>query len=161
MLCRRDYDERVFASFYYQIKSEYYGGNRSVSIEVIELEHLSTLPNSGINSSTKSCPRHAEFHSFFRMISNKMLSNLLLTTHNQDQIILLIFTIPPGSYISLSFPFPFLSESSIFKKFISWRFTFHIYKYWVQITVVTLVDLCLNTANHFKMCYVSMIMLRG
>ena len=32
VLCRRDYYERVVASFSRHIKSEYYGGNRSVSI---------------------------------------------------------------------------------------------------------------------------------
>ena len=31
------------------------------------------------------------------------------------------------------------------------------YKYWVQITVVTLVELRLNAANHFKMCYVDIV----
>ena len=34
------------------------------------------------------------------------------------------------------------------------------YKYWVKVTVVTLVKLRLNVANNFKMCYVSVIMLR-
>ena len=32
VLCRRDYAERLVASFANQIQSEYYGGNRSVSI---------------------------------------------------------------------------------------------------------------------------------
>ena len=40
VLCRRDYAERVVASFANEIKYEYYGGNRSVSIEVIALEIL-------------------------------------------------------------------------------------------------------------------------
>ena len=31
-------------------------------IEGIALEHFSTLSNSGINSPTKSCPRHVLFH---------------------------------------------------------------------------------------------------
>ena len=64
MLCRRDYSERDVASFTNQIQSEYYGGNRSVSIEGIALEHFSTLPQTEINSSTKACPRHAVFHYF-------------------------------------------------------------------------------------------------
>ena len=34
------------------------------------------------------------------------------------------------------------------------------YKYWVQITVVNLIELRLNSANHFNMCYVAVIMLR-
>ena len=32
ILCRRDYSERVVATFANQIQSEYYGGNGSVSI---------------------------------------------------------------------------------------------------------------------------------
>ena len=44
MLCRCDYSERVVASFPHQIQSEYYGGNRTVSIEGITLEHFSALP---------------------------------------------------------------------------------------------------------------------
>ena len=63
-LCCRDYAERLVASFPHQIQSEYYGGNISVSIEVIALEHFSELFKTGINASTKSCPRHAVFHTF-------------------------------------------------------------------------------------------------
>ena len=37
LICRSDYTERVVANFENQIESEYYGGNRSVSIEGIEL----------------------------------------------------------------------------------------------------------------------------
>ena len=64
MLCRCDYAERLVASFYHEIKSEYYGGHRSVSIKGIVLEYFSALTQTEINSSKKSCPRHAEFHSF-------------------------------------------------------------------------------------------------
>ena len=64
MLCCRDFAERVVASFSNQIQSEYYGGNISVSIEGISLEHFSTLPQIEINTSTKPCPRHAVFHFF-------------------------------------------------------------------------------------------------
>ena len=41
VLCRRDYAECVVAIFAQQIQSEYYDGNRSVSIEGIDLEKLS------------------------------------------------------------------------------------------------------------------------
>ena len=44
IICCRDYAERVVASFSNQIQSEYYGGNRYVSIEGIVLEHFSTAP---------------------------------------------------------------------------------------------------------------------
>ena len=64
VLCCRDYSERVVAIFSNQIQSEYYGGNGSVSIEVITLEHFSALPKSDINSTTPSRQRHAVFHSF-------------------------------------------------------------------------------------------------
>ena len=64
VLCRRDYAERVVASFADQIKSECYGGNRSVSIEDIALENFSAAPQADIKSSTLSRPRHAVFHSF-------------------------------------------------------------------------------------------------
>ena len=64
VLCRRDYAERVVASFPHKIKSEYYGGNISVSIEGIALEHFNALPQTEIKTSTKSCPRHAVFHYF-------------------------------------------------------------------------------------------------
>ena len=45
VLCCPDYAEGVVASFSNQIQSEYYGGNRSVSIEGIVLEHFSALPH--------------------------------------------------------------------------------------------------------------------
>ena len=64
MLCLRDYADRLVSGFSHKIKPEYCGGNRYVSIEGIELEHLSTWPYSGIKSSTKSCSRHAVFHYF-------------------------------------------------------------------------------------------------
>ena len=64
VLCRCDYAERLVSGFSNKIQSEYYVGNISVSIEGIELEHFSTLPQADINSSTLSRPRHAVFHSF-------------------------------------------------------------------------------------------------
>ena len=44
VLCCHDYAKMVVASFSNQIQSEYYGVNRSFSIEGIELEHFSALP---------------------------------------------------------------------------------------------------------------------
>ena len=58
VLCRHDYAERLVASFSNQIQPSYYGGNISVSIEVISLEHFSALPQTEMNSSTKQCPSH-------------------------------------------------------------------------------------------------------
>ena len=71
MLCCCDYSEGVLDSFAHQIQSEYFGVNRSVSIEGISLEHFSALPKLGINASIKSYPRHEVFHSFFSDDSKK------------------------------------------------------------------------------------------
>ena len=43
VLCRRDYAEQVVSIFSHKIKSEYYGGNRSVSIEGIFLRTLQCI----------------------------------------------------------------------------------------------------------------------
>ena len=79
VLYPRDYSERVVVSFSNQIESEYYGGNISLSIEVILLEHLSALPKTDIISTTPSHQRHAVFHSFYLKIANRMLPLLLHT----------------------------------------------------------------------------------
>ena len=87
VLCRRDYAERVVAIFANQIKSEYYGGNRSVSIEGIALEHFSAVPHADINSSTILCQRHAVFQSFlFDDIKQDVTTT---TTHSKRLISLL------------------------------------------------------------------------
>ena len=83
VLCRRDYAERVLASFANQIQSEYYGGNRSMSIEGIALEHFSAAPQSDINSSSLPCPRHAVFHSF---LSDDRKQDAVTTTANSKQL---------------------------------------------------------------------------
>ena len=44
VLCRRDYAEKFRARFANQIQPEYNGGNISVSIEGIVLEHFSAVP---------------------------------------------------------------------------------------------------------------------
>ena len=87
MLCCRDYSERVVASFAHHIQSEYYDGNRSVSIEGITLENFSALPNTEINSSTKSCPRHAVFRYFLLDDSKQDAANT--NSHSKSLIELL------------------------------------------------------------------------
>ena len=62
VLCSHGYYDNIVASFTHQIQSEYHGGNISMPIEGIQLEHFNTLPETQIKSSTKSCPRHAVFH---------------------------------------------------------------------------------------------------
>ena len=64
VLCSCDYSERVVASFAHQIQSEYYGGNRYVSIEGIELEHCSETTQTEIAGTTQARTRRAIFHSF-------------------------------------------------------------------------------------------------
>ena len=84
VLCRCDYAERVLASFSNQIKSEYYGRNRSVSIEGITLEHFSAAQLSDIHSSTLSRPRHAVFHSF---LSDNSKQGAATTTAHSKRLI--------------------------------------------------------------------------
>ena len=71
VLCRSDYAQRVVARFANQIKSEYYGGNRSVSIEGIVLEIFIAVPHTNLNSTTPSSQRHTAFHSFLSDDSKK------------------------------------------------------------------------------------------
>ena len=82
VICRHDYAERVVASFSRQIQSEYYGGNRSVTIEGIVLEHFSALPKADINTTTPSRQRHAVFHYFYLIIENRMFQLLLQTAND-------------------------------------------------------------------------------
>ena len=84
MLCRRDYAERVVAISPHQIQSEYYGGNISVSIEGITLEHFSAFPQTEIKSSTKVCPLHAVFHSF---LSGDFRQNAATTNAQSNRLI--------------------------------------------------------------------------
>ena len=65
VLCRHDYADRLVAIFSHQIKPEYYGGNISVSIKGIELEHFSELSKAYINSTAPSRQLHAAFIIFF------------------------------------------------------------------------------------------------
>ena len=81
LLFRRDYAEREVESFAHQIRSEYYGGNISASIEVIALGYYSALPKTYINSTTPSHQNHAVFHSFYLMIAKKILPLLLHTAN--------------------------------------------------------------------------------
>ena len=87
VLCRCDYAEKVVASFANQIQSEYYGLNRSVSIEVIALEHFSAAPQADINSSTLSRPRHAVFHYFLSYDSKQ---DAATTTVHSKQLMSLL-----------------------------------------------------------------------
>ena len=87
VLCRRDYAERVVASFANQIQSKYYGGNISVSIEGIASEHFSAATQLDINSYTLSRPRHAVFHSF---LSDDSKQDAATTTAQSKQLISLL-----------------------------------------------------------------------
>ena len=84
VLCSRDYSDRVVAIFAHQIQSEYYGGNISVSIEVITLEHFSALPKADINSTTPSIQRHVVFHSF---LSDYGKQDAATTTSHRKRLI--------------------------------------------------------------------------
>ena len=87
MICVHDYANRVVASSSFQIQSEYYGGNRSMYIEGIALEHYSALPQTEINSTTEPCPRHAAFHSF---LSYDIKQDAATTTSHRNCLIELL-----------------------------------------------------------------------
>ena len=82
VLCCNDYAEKLVASFDNQTQNEYCGGNRSVSIEGITLEHFSAETQSDINSSILSRPHHRVFNSFYVRIAHRMLLLLLHTANN-------------------------------------------------------------------------------
>ena len=81
------FSKRVVSRFANQIQSEYYGGNISVSIEGISLEHFSAAPQADINSSTISRQRHAVFHSF---LYDNSKQDSVTTTSNSKRLILLL-----------------------------------------------------------------------
>ena len=87
VLCRRDYAYRVVASFANQIQSEYYVGNRSVSIEGISLEHFSAAPKVDTKSSKISCQSHAVFYSF---LSDDRKKDAATTISRRKRLISLI-----------------------------------------------------------------------
>ena len=58
-----------------------------MSIEGIELEHFSALPQTEIKSSTKPCPRHAVFHYLF---SDDIKQDAATTTAHSNRFILLL-----------------------------------------------------------------------
>ena len=61
VLCWRYYVDRIVSSFSHKIQSWYYGGNRSVSIEEIALEHLSDSNQSSSSLTSESVSRQAVF----------------------------------------------------------------------------------------------------
>ena len=65
VLCRRDYDEIIVSIFEQQIQSEYYGGNRSASIEDVALDHFSASTKSNPAVSDKEVSSQAVSHSFW------------------------------------------------------------------------------------------------
>ena len=87
ILCRRDYSERVVASFDNKIKSEYYDGNRSMSIDVIALEYFISAPQADINSSIISLQCHAVFYPF---LSDDIKQDAATTTAHSKKLISLL-----------------------------------------------------------------------
>ena len=74
MWCRRYYAERVVASFSDQIQSGYCGGNQSVYIEGIALEHFSAPIHTYISGITQARTHHA-------VLANRILPQLLNTSN--------------------------------------------------------------------------------
>ena len=53
-----------------------------MSIEGIALEHFNSLPQTEINSSKKSCPRHAVFH--YLLLDNIKQDSANTTSHSKS-----------------------------------------------------------------------------
>ena len=87
MLRSCDYAEPLSARSAHQIQLKYYGGNRSVSTEVIALEHFDSTYQETSSSSPHSCTRHAMFHSF--LYDNKNLYVATTDQHSKQIIELL------------------------------------------------------------------------
>ena len=87
VLWHRYYTEHLVVSFAHQIQSEYYGGNRSVSIKVIAFEHLSASGQEISSSTLHSCKRHAVFHHF--LPDNSKQDTAATTAHTKSIIELL------------------------------------------------------------------------
>ena len=84
MLYRCDYSEGLVDRFGHQIQYEFYGGNRSVSIEGIVLEHLSDTGQETYSTSSNSRTCHAVFHSF---LYDKIRQDAATTASHCKQII--------------------------------------------------------------------------
>ena len=62
MFFHHDYAEILVYSLAHQIQSKYYGGNRSVYIEGIALEHFSEPAYTETSVTPKACTRHSVFY---------------------------------------------------------------------------------------------------
>ena len=93
----------------------------------------------------------------FRYPTRKIVAsfNRILIEYNQEKYTL------EKSYGWWRQPLPIIILVILFRKSRSWHFKFLMYKYWVQITVLNLVELCLNATNNFMMCYVAVIIRIG
>ena len=70
----RDYAERVVTSFANKIKSEYYGGNISVSIEGIALQHFSA----SLQKKSIQLHHHVNVMKYFTIFYLMTAKNMLL-----------------------------------------------------------------------------------
>ena len=64
VLFRRDYAEPIVSSFSHQIQYEYYGVNRSVSIELISFDNSSASDQASSSLTSDAVSLKEMFHSF-------------------------------------------------------------------------------------------------
>ena len=95
VLFHRDYAEWVVSSFAHQIQSKYYGGNRSVYIEIITLENFNVSHHSIPLLASDHVSRKAVIQYFFLTTENRILQtrmnkvNELLNCWKTEQYCLL------------------------------------------------------------------------
>ena len=83
ILCRSDYAGIIVSIFAQQIKSKYYDGNRSASIEGIALENFRSPTQSNSSVSDKEVSRQAVFRYFlYDMLQLSQQQNILYTTRS-------------------------------------------------------------------------------
>ena len=81
VLCRRDYTDMEVAIFSHQIQSEYYGGNRSVSIEGISLENFISFTKGRYQLNLQTRQSHALFHSY--LSDDRKQDSAITTAHSK------------------------------------------------------------------------------
>ena len=80
VLCRRNYNERVVASFAHQIKSEYYGGNIYVYINGIELEDFSAFTKGRYQYNYIITSSSCSISLFFHLVTENRILPILMHT---------------------------------------------------------------------------------
>ena len=81
VLCHSDYNEQIASIFAHQIQSEYYGGNRCVSIEGIVLDHFSDSNQARSSLTYEAVSRQAVF--FYSLLDDRKQDAATTVTYSK------------------------------------------------------------------------------